>query len=52
MNTEGPVREYASPGRIKIPELIIAPVAIQKTSRKVKPFFNSIFFSPDCLLLF
>jgi len=46
MNTEGPVRENASPGRIKIPELIIAPVAIQKTSRKVNPFFNSIFFHP------
>jgi len=51
MNTEGPVRENASPGRIKIPELIIAPVAIQKTSRKVNPFFNSILFSPDHLLL-
>ncbi|OEU44243.1 MAG: hypothetical protein BBJ60_10420 [Desulfobacterales bacterium S7086C20] len=42
MITEGPVREKANPGNIKIPELIIAPVAIQNTSRKVNPFFNSI----------
>ena len=41
----GPEYKKAREGRIKIPELIIAPEAIQKTSAKPRDRFNSIHFS-------
>ena len=40
IKTAGPVRAKASPGKIKIPELIIAPVAMLNTSKKFNPFFS------------
>lgn len=43
INTAGPVRAKASPGKIKIPELIIAPVAMLNTPKNPNPFFNFIF---------
>ena len=42
MNTAGPVRAKASPGKINIPELIIAPVAMLNISKKFNPFFSFI----------
>ena len=39
----GPIFSNATPGRIKIPELIMAPVAMQNTSRSPSVFNNSFF---------
>jgi hypothetical protein len=45
IKTAGPVRAKASPGKMNIPELIIAPVAMLKTSKNPNLFFNSIYIS-------
>jgi hypothetical protein len=46
INTADPVLAKASPGKINIPELIIAPVAILNTSKKPNPFFSFILHPP------